>query len=53
MHANVSQNWSYATIGEILTFQRGFDITKKQQKFGPFPVVSSSGKQSYHSDFKK
>lgn len=34
-----------------MTLQRGFDITKKQQAEGIFPVVSSSGITSYHNEF--
>ncbi len=34
-----------------MTLQRGFDITKKQQIEGVFPVVSSSGVTSYHNEF--
>lgn len=44
--------WKSIKLGEILTFQRGFDITKKEQIDGPFPVISSSGITSYHRDFK-
>ncbi len=44
--------WRDITLGEALTFQRGFDITKKQQHSGPYPVISSSGWGSTHSEFK-
>lgn len=40
--------WIYTTIGEQATLQRGFDITKTQQKPGNVPVVSSGGISSYH-----
>ncbi len=40
------------TLGEILTFQRGFDITKKEQSPGIVPIVSSSGISSYHNQSK-
>lgn len=40
------------TIGDIITLQRGFDITKKEQITGNYPVVSSSGITSYHNRFK-
>jgi len=40
------------TIGDQLTLQRGFDITKKQQISGSVPVVSSGGIASYHNEFK-
>lgn len=42
-------NWSKSTLGELAFFQRGFDITKKEQEEGEYPVVSSSGIQSFHS----
>lgn len=37
------------TIGDQVTLQRGFDITKKQQVPGTIPVVSSGGVSSYHN----
>ena len=40
------------TIGDQLTLQRGFDITKKQQIPGEVPVVSSGGISSYHNEAK-
>jgi type I restriction enzyme S subunit len=39
-------------LGEILTFQRGFDITKKEQSLGSVPIVSSSGISSFHNKAK-
>jgi type I restriction enzyme S subunit len=48
----MSDNFFQTTIGEQLTLQRGFDITKKQQIEGPIPVVSSGGISSYHNEFK-
>lgn len=42
----------YRTLGEILTLQRGFDTTKKEQITGEFPVISSSGITSYHNEYK-
>ena len=40
--------WRTTTIGEVLTLQRGFDITRAQQRPGSIPVVSSGGISSYH-----
>jgi type I restriction enzyme S subunit len=40
------------TVGDIVTFQRGFDITKAEQSDGPYPVISSSGPTSTHSAYK-
>jgi type I restriction enzyme S subunit len=40
------------TLGEVLTLQRGFDITKSIQADGDVPIVSSSGVSSYHDKWK-
>lgn len=40
------------TIGEQVTLQRGFDITKKEQQLGDVPVVSSGGISSFHNQTK-
>jgi type I restriction enzyme S subunit len=40
-------------LGDIVTFQRGFDITKAQQTPGDVPIVSSSGVSSYHNAYKQ
>jgi type I restriction enzyme S subunit len=42
------EGWSRTTVGEQVTLQRGFDITKDQQKPGKVPVVSSGGVKSFH-----
>lgn len=44
--------WRDVTLGEVLELQRGFDITKAQQRLGPVPVVSSSGITSSHDTAK-
>ncbi|MBK7422798.1 MAG: restriction endonuclease subunit S [Propionivibrio sp.] len=44
-------SFSKGKIGDLLTFQRGFDITKKEQTDGIYPVVSSGGVASYHNKF--
>lgn len=40
--------WRDTSLGDVLTLQRGFDITKATQREGAIPVVSSSGINSYH-----
>jgi len=42
------KGWVETTIGDQLTLQRGFDITKSEQQKGKIPVVSSGGIKSYH-----
>lgn len=44
--------WTNATLGDFITLQRGFDITKKDQTAGKYPVISSSGITSQHDQFK-
>lgn len=39
-------------LGDVLRLHRGYDITKAHQSLGPYPVVSSSGVSSFHSDYK-
>lgn len=48
----MSSDFFDTTIGDQLTLQRGFDITKKQQTPGNVPVVSSGGVSSYHNEAK-
>ncbi len=41
-----------ARLGNLVIFQRGFDITKNEQTDGGIPVVSSGGISSYHNTYK-
>jgi type I restriction enzyme S subunit len=45
----VPANWKVGPVGELARFQRGFDITKKEQADGDVPVVSSGGIKSFHN----
>ena len=45
-------DWRSATLQDLILLQRGYDITKAEQKPGDIPVVSSSGINSYHSESK-
>lgn len=38
-------------LDNLITLQRGFDITEKEQEVGSVPVISSGGISSYHSKF--
>jgi type I restriction enzyme S subunit len=44
--------WQSAQLKDLVFFQRGFDITKAEQKSGSVPVISSSGITSYHDEAK-
>ena len=41
--------WRELELGEVVTLQRGFDLTEDQRKPGIVPVVSSSGISGSHS----
>jgi type I restriction enzyme, S subunit len=43
-------DWIETTIGAQAALQRGFDITKAQQRPGSVPVVSSGGVTSWHDE---
>jgi type I restriction enzyme S subunit len=45
-------DWRLAKLKDLVVFQRGFDITKNEQKDGSVPVISSSGIKSFHSEVK-
>ena len=47
-----SRHWKPATLRDLVSLQRGFDITKAQQKEGEIPVFSSSGLSSWHNEAK-
>jgi type I restriction enzyme S subunit len=44
----MSNLWRDTTIGREMMLQRGFDITRVQQRAGSIPVVSSGGISSFH-----
>ena len=44
--------WGIVQLGDMLEFQRGFDITQDKQEPGDVPIVSSSGITSYHNQAK-
>ena len=52
MSVFVPAGWRHAELQELVYFQRGFDITKAQQKEGDVPVISSSGITSFHNEPK-
>ena len=45
-----SKHWKPAVLQDLVFLQRGFDITKAQQKIGHVPVFSSSGLSSWHNE---
>jgi type I restriction enzyme S subunit len=48
----VPESWEIKRFDSFAVLQRGFDITKKDQRPGKYPVVSSGGISSYHDEAK-
>lgn len=48
----IPESWEVNRFDAFCILQRGFDITKKQQRPGNIPVVSSGGIASYHNEAK-
>jgi type I restriction enzyme S subunit len=44
-------DWRNCQLGDILTFQRGHDLPKKQMVAGAYPVVGSNGIIGYHNGY--
>lgn len=44
--------WEEKKLGEVVTFQRGFDLPSFERLEGDIPVVSSSGVSGYHNESK-
>jgi len=44
--------WKKARLQDLVSFQRGFDITRAEQRPGPYPVISSSGITSSHDEYR-
>lgn len=45
-------NWQKVKLGDFISLQRGYDLTKEQIIQGPYPVVSSTSIMGYHNTFK-
>ena len=39
------------TLGDIITFQRGYDLTKSKMIFGQYPVIASNGIIGWHNEY--
>ncbi len=41
--------WHSVPLGEVVTFQRGYDLPRRARKQGTVPIVSSAGVTDYHN----
>ena len=39
-------------LGDLIEFQRGYDLPKSEFKHGPYPVQSSNGILGFHNEYK-
>jgi len=44
-------DWKETTLGQLVTFQRGHDLSQTQFKEGIYPIVGSNGIIGYHNEF--
>ena len=48
----MTKGWRKTNINEILTFHRGYDLTKVNMEAGPYPVVGATSILGYHREYK-
>ena len=44
--------WQQVALGDVLTLQRGFDLSRNKRQDGPYPVIASTGPVGSHQEFK-
>ena len=48
----VPEGWEKTDINSIMTFHRGYDLTKSNMQYGKYPVVGSTSVIGYHNKYK-
>lgn len=48
----IPHEWTVKRLGEIVTFQRGFDLPHRNRKSGDYPIVTSSGFEEFHNEYR-
>lgn len=48
----VPEGWARHNVNEVVTFHRGYDLTKENMQKGPYPVVGSTSVIGYHDKYK-
>lgn len=43
--------WKQCRLGDLITFQRGYDLPKSQMRHGDYPVIGSNGIIGYHDKY--
>jgi type I restriction enzyme S subunit len=50
--SGIPKGWHETTLGQLVTFHRGYDLPLKDTTEGPYPIVGSNGIIGYHNSFK-
>jgi type I restriction enzyme S subunit len=48
----IPDGWVETTLGEVATFQRGFDLPTKDRTNGNYPLMVSNGQDGTYNEFK-
>lgn len=48
----IPEGWGKKSINDLMTFHRGYDLTKNNMRGGSIPVVGSTSIIGYHNEFK-
>ena len=48
----IPEGWTATNINAVMTFHRGYDLTKNNMVSGKYPVVGSTSIIGYHNQFK-
>lgn len=48
----VPEGWEKTDINSIMTFHRGYDLTRSNMQYGKYPVVGSTSVIGYHNKYK-
>ena len=47
----MKSEWKECQLGDLITFQRGYDLPKTKMCDGEYPVVGSNGIIGYHNEY--
>lgn len=45
-------SWVNGKVGDLFTLQRGFDLPEQNRQTGPYPIITASGINAMHYEFK-
>ncbi len=48
----IPEGWDVKRLGDLVTFQRGYDLPLSMFESGKYPVIKSNGFAGFHSEFK-